>query len=114
MTNEEAMDFLLSKYGQADNTAEEAIGIAVRALEKQKVSGWIPIDSGPPPIGTCLILTVFDRFRQRNELRYPVYYQEHPDRRGYGFYLGDIGNPIINDVSEIIAWKPMPKPYEGE
>lgn len=35
MTNEQAIEYLLSKYGQADEVAEDAIAIAVKALEKQ-------------------------------------------------------------------------------
>lgn len=73
---------------------------------------WIPINEKLPPLGECIFTTVKDHIRRRMELRYPVYYLKHPDREGYGFYLGDINSVLLPDVSEIIAWMPIPKPYE--
>lgn len=71
---------------------------------------WIPIKEGLPPLGTKVIVTVIEHYRREIELRYPVYYMEHGYREGYGFYFGD--SQLLPDVSEVVAWMPMPKPYE--
>ena len=74
---------------------------------------WHDIKDGLPPLGSVLIVTVFDHCRGRRELRYPVYYQQNPYSSGYGFYLGGC-EPLISDVSEVLAWMPMPDVWDGE
>ena len=71
---------------------------------------WIPISEKLPPSGTKIIVTVIEHYRKELELRYPVYYMEHGYREGFGFYFGD--SQLLSDVSEVVAWMPMPKPYE--
>lgn len=75
---------------------------------------WTPITEGLPPLGTKVIVTVKDHIRNQLELRYPVWYMEKAYERGYAFYFGEIGNILMPDISEVIAWMPIPKPYEGE
>ncbi len=70
---------------------------------------WTPITEGLPPLGTKVIVTVIDHYSRKLELRYPVYYMEHGYREGFGFYFGD--SQLLKDVSEVVAWMPMPKPY---
>lgn len=71
---------------------------------------WVSIKEGLPPLGTNVIVTVIEHYRRGIELRYPVYYMEHLYREGFGFYFGD--SQLLPDVSEVVAWMPMPKPYE--
>ena len=78
----------------------------------QKSDKWKPIRDSKPPIGECIIVTVKDHIRNQLELRYPVYYMEKTYERGYAFYFGDTSNPLLPDISEVIAWMPMPMPYE--
>jgi hypothetical protein len=73
---------------------------------------WIPISEKLPPVGNCVIVTVKDHCRNQLELRYPVWYMEKIYGRGYAFYFGEIGNILLPNISEVIAWMPMPKPYE--
>lgn len=73
---------------------------------------WTPISEKLPPMGTCIIVTVKDHFKNQLELRYPVWYMEKVYEQGHAFYFGEIGNILLPDISEIIAWMPMPKPYE--
>lgn len=75
---------------------------------------WIPIDDGLPPLGTTLIVTIQDTLRQRRELRYPVYYRQSYYGNGYGFYQYGVEEHILlPEFSEVIAWTPLPEPYEG-
>lgn len=77
------------------------------------MSEWIPIKETLPDLGACIIVTVREHFRGRNELRYPVYFLQNPDRQGYGFYVGGIDNQLFKEVSEVIAWMPMPEAFDG-
>lgn len=75
---------------------------------------WIPIDKKCPPTGEALIVTIYDTYRQTNELRYPVYYRQSCYCDKYYFYLYGIEeNILLPEFSKIVAWMPMPKPYEG-
>lgn len=75
---------------------------------------WTPISTKLPPLGECIIVTVKDHLRNRRELRYPVWYMKNIYHEGYAFYFGETGNILLPDVSEVIAWMPVPTPYEGE
>jgi hypothetical protein len=101
---------------QAGKERNQALDIAISELEKQQSEiKWIPITSGLPPIGEVLIVTIFDSFRQRNELRYPVYYRKSYYSDGYGFYqYGVEENILLPEFSEVLAWMPIPKMWKGE
>jgi hypothetical protein len=73
---------------------------------------WIPIKDKLPPVGTCVICTVREHFRNQFELRYPVYYLQKTYENGYAFYFGDTNNPLLPDISEVVAWMLIPNPYE--
>lgn len=73
---------------------------------------WIPISKGLPSVGSCIIVTVKEHYKKQLELRYPVWYMEKIYDQGYAFYFGEIGNILMPDISEVIAWMPMPTPYE--
>lgn len=97
----------------AGKERNKALDIAISKLEKQQPGiKWLPITNGLPPVGSCLIVTVKDHYNKQLELRYPVWYMEKPYGRGYAFYFGEIGNILMPDISEVIAWMPMPTPYE--
>lgn len=86
----------------------------IKTIEEKMSPIWIPIGEGLPPMGACVIVTVKDHIRNQLEIRYPVWYMEKTYERGYAFYFGEIGNILMPDISEVIAWMPIPKPYEGE
>lgn len=76
-------------------------------------NNWIALSWRKPPIGMCLEVTVKEHYmEQRTAIRYPVYYLQRPDMSGYSFYWGDFQNALLPDVSEVIAWKYMDRPYE--
>lgn len=83
-----------------------------KEINKFDDEGWIPITEDKPRLGECVIVSVKDHIRRRMELRYPVYYMENAYASGFGFYFGD--SILLPDVSEVVAWMPMPKPYDEE
>lgn len=82
----------------------------------QKSDNWKTIkDDGMPPIGKCLIVTIRNNLAGgKRELRYPVYYMESPTEPGYSFFCGGTDNVLMKEYSEVIAWTPMPEPFDGE
>lgn len=107
-----------------DMTDEEIVeearrrGLCVTDKEKDEQSAeeWRTIKKdGTPPVGACLIVTIKNHgYGGRRELRYPVYYLERTYEPGYGFYFGDLSNTFLPEYSEVVAWMPMPRQYEGE
>lgn len=77
------------------------------------MSEWKSIKDGLPPIGSPLIVTIFDSFRNRRELRYPVYYQKSIYSGDYGFYVNGT-DYLMPEYSEVLAWQEIPDVYEGE
>ncbi|MFV0344228.1 MAG: DUF551 domain-containing protein [Anaerocolumna sp.] len=75
---------------------------------------WVPISERLPALGMCVICTVKDHFRNQYELRYPVYYLQKTYEPGYAFYFGDTSNPLLPDISEVIAWMPLPETFKDE
>ena len=90
----------------------------VKQEAEQYNNGWNYIKDGVPPVGEPLIVTIKDNMQGRpNELRYPAYYEKDSMRGGYhwSWRYGDITYELLPDVSEVIAWQPLPEPYkEGE
>ena len=73
------------------------------------------VEIGLPPVGKPLIVTVKDNLQGRpNELRYPVYYEKDSMKGGYhwSWRYGDFAYELVPDVSEVIAWQPLPQPYK--
>ena len=72
-------------------------------------------ENGLPPIGKPLIVTIKDNLQGKsNELRYPVYYEKDSMKGGYhwSWRYGDFAYELVPDVSEVIAWQPLPQPYQ--
>lgn len=105
------------EYFRAGNflgkSMDKHINVAISALEQQLNGGWISVSEKLPPLGACVICTVREHFRNQFELRYPVYYLQKTYENGYAFYFGDTNNPLLPDISEVVAWMPIPMPYEG-
>ena len=83
-------------------------------VREEKKMKWIPLSEKLPPVGSLIIVTVQDHIRNRRELRYPVWYMEKLYEKGYAFYFGEIGNALLPEVSEVVAWMRMPNQYEEE
>lgn len=72
-------------------------------------------ENGLPPVGKPLIVTIKDNLQGKpNELRYPVYYEKDSMKCGYhwSWRYGDFTYELLPDVSEVIAWQPLPEPYQ--
>lgn len=74
---------------------------------------WTPITEGLPPIGRCLIVTVYNTPNQRRELRYPVEYRQSMYTDDYGYYLPG-GVYLSPQRNEVLAWTMIPNVWEGE
>lgn len=78
---------------------------------------WHKISDGLPPIGVPLIVTVKDDLEHKqNKILCPAYYERKRENNGYHFTwrYGDMVYELLSDVSEVIAWLELPKPYESE
>ena len=74
---------------------------------------WISIKDQLPREGQVVILTIHDTFNGRRELRYPVYYRQSLYSERYAFYVyGLEGEELLRDCSRVLAWMPMPTPYD--
>lgn len=84
-----------------------------RELDNDKLA-WKSIkDDGLPPVGSCLIVTIKNHgYGGRRELRYPVHYLEKNYAPGYAFYMNST-DILLPEYSEVVAWMPIPMPYEG-
>lgn len=73
-------------------------------------------EAGLPPVGQPLVVTIKDNLQGKpNELRYPVYYEKDSMKGGYrwSWRFGDFAYDLLPEVSEVIAWQPMPEVYKG-
>ncbi len=112
---------MLAELGGCDASEEwekgwdEAIDTALNELRKVKSADrWIPIDNDKPPLGIALMVTVKNHLDGgKRELRYPVTYMERYYEPGYSFYMNGT-EILLPDYSEVIAWKPLPEPWERE
>ena len=88
---------------------------AVREIEENHNGFNDIVEIGLPPVGKPLIVTIKDNLQGRpNELRYPVYYEKDSMKGGYhwSWRYGDFAYELVPDVSEVIAWQPLPQPYQ--
>lgn len=78
---------------------------------------WNDINEvGLPPVGQPLIVTIKDNLEgKKNELRYPVYYEKNSMKGNYSWSwrFGDFAYNLLPEVSEVIAWQPLPEAYKG-
>ena len=94
---------------------ENAIEIVKQEAEQYNNGFNDIVEIGLPPVGKPLIVTVKDNLQGRpNELRYPVYYEKDSMKGGYhwSWRYGDFAYELVPDVSEVIAWQPLPQPYK--
>ena len=88
---------------------------AVKEIEENHNGFNDIVEIGLPPVGKPLIVTVKDNLQGRpNELRYPVYYEKDSMKGGYhwSWRYGDFAYELVPDVSEVIAWQPLPQPFQ--
>ena len=91
MTREEAIDILqnTSFFGRTMDDIDTAIDMAIKALEQEPKTGWIPVSERLPEKSGQYLVTV---------------------KKGYmllGLWCG-----IKDDWINVIAWMPLPEPYK--
>lgn len=106
MTNKEAIESLknIVTYWSVCPTEQEAARLAIKALEHQD-KRWIPVSEKLPESYQRLVVQTKSGYlmlsRYHNNVFYNIEYFERRDKQGQ----------IISDV---IAWQPLPEPYEED
>ncbi len=106
MTYEQAEDVLNNPLhvNVQDEMGGHAVYLASVALEKQ--SEWIPVTEDLPVRNSYVLVTT----RETTESRYRYI------RTAKVNYDGEweIAGHLFTDDEEVIAWQPLPRPYNGE
>ena len=63
---------------------------------------WSNLEDKKPPVDIFFIVTVFDIFKCRNNLRYSVIYKKLLYRDMYGFYIYDIEEDILLEEHSLV------------
>ena len=81
----------------------------VKALEKQRNNGWIPVEERLPDTKDYILLS-FSNFTN------PVVGRYEAEKDGSGaFYIGDESETCLSQDLFVNAWQQLPEPYkEGE
>ena len=117
---EELHERYINQYGAVGGnpmafSVKECMEIVKQEAEQYNNGFNDIVEIGLPPVGKPLIVTVKDNLQGRpNELRYPVYYEKDSMKGGYhwSWRYGDFAYELVPDVSEVIAWQPLPQPYQ--
>lgn len=94
-----------------DMTLKEFWAVMMEWDDFVEKADWIPVKKRMPEEGRVMIVTVWDSLRGRYELRYPVWYRQSFYCDAVNFYEGD-GNVLLPEYSKVVAWMPLPLPYE--
>jgi len=98
---------VINHYKSESNTPHIIAGceFAISALEEQLTNGWIPCKERQPEKSDIYLAT----------------FTEYGERYVERFYYSDIVGwmtPVAwqdeGRIDEILAWQPLPKPWEGE
>lgn len=82
-------------------------GIAIKALEKQATSEWIPVSEGLPKEDYDTVLV----FLESNIYDIAIWHSEYGFRPWYAGYFEE-ATPEWE--SKVLAWQPLPEPWKGE
>ena len=118
MTEQEAIknfqgeNKILSQY--AETKFQKAVfakkiernNMAIKALEKQRNNGWIPVDERLPDTNDYILLS-FSNFT------IPVVGRYETEKDGSGaFYVGDELETCLSQDLFVNAWMQLPEPYK--
>lgn len=93
METKRAIEVLRQNVEFADAEFEDAIAIAISALEKQEQDKWIPVSVRLPEEEGCYLVTVRNDHKRK--------YSKTAWYSGDGWFARQ----------DIIAWRPLPEPY---
>ena len=107
MTREEAIDVLKHNYPSACfMDLCEAVEIAIQALSAQSEPQWIPVSEKPIASGEYIVTLKDDR----------GYYTDTAEWNPTfgGRWQDEFFDCEYRDISNVIAWMPLPEPWGGE
>ena len=102
MTEREAIEVLRFNADFCDAELEDAINLAISALEKQEQDRWTPVTERPPELDTDVLIT--DQYGD-------VWQATYIDWCGIERFVSAEESITLEDV---IAWKPLPEAYKAE
>lgn len=109
MTREEAIDILKDWdgyfIGHSSDDVNEALDMAIKALEQEP--RWIPVSEELPKRTGWYLITfkVYGGGYAVSDLCY---------RKPENYWTGKDISKKVFDNDEVIAWMPLPKPYEPQ
>ena len=104
MTEQEAIKYI-ENHGYISDDVKD---MAIKALEKQKDNGWIPVEEKLPNTNDYILLS-FSNFTIPVVGRYEI------DEDGSGaFYIGDEAETCLSQDLFVNAWQQLPKPYKED
>lgn len=109
MDNKEAIELLKGVAVYADTEYKKALSLAIAALEQQERDRWIPVSEAPPKEKAEYNVTIKGEY---GLLPYvdACYWNDNDNvfEDWNGYYEDYI------PVSNVIAWRPLPKPYQED
>ena len=103
-----------------DDTAVEAVDMAISALEKQEQDRWIPVTERPPKEDGEYLVTFESGYAEDYGLDPIGIAPFEVDCEGFGIWqesfdpvsLGSLGSDWV-DI-QVTAWRPLPEAFEVE
>lgn len=108
MTREEAKHWLEIELKtwedecKSKHPIKEALSVAIKALEQEP--RWIPCNERMPQENECVLVTI--QTPLRTSVRSGIFF--------YPWFSIDNGDCWRFNEEEVVAWMPLPKPYEPQ
>lgn len=107
MTREEAIDILFGVISANSEEENEALDMAIEALQTEVVEGWIPCGERLPDERQDVYVTVlWDD--------YGDYITAYGMRTRFGWHLHSNAEGELIKGYTVIAWMPLPEPYRED
>lgn len=111
VTIQEAIKLLWNEHKKLVNTDGNArlmvaIGMAIKALEDSR---WIPVTERLPEDEVDVLIYSTDKNINKAYRRYKPWTENQME----WLVFETLGYGYIYDDDEVLAWMPLPKPYEG-
>jgi hypothetical protein len=95
-------------FAEEATERNNAISLAIQALEEKLNGGWIPVSERlPNNCGLGVLLTIANKFQQRKVIQGFTGYME---KGKLEFHTNDKTTNL--EIWKVIAWQPLPEPYK--